>query len=332
MFHKKVFLLVTILLTIFGGCNREEKPKSPASTFDIKKEYKRGPVTFLVEVDKKEISIADHLSLVIKVFAQEDYEVQLPKFGDKLERFGIVDYHTPSPKLADNGKVLYLKSYKLEPFLSGVYKIPPMKIVFWQKSESKDKKHELESEELSITVTSLLPEKTKKLTILEIMPPEELPGSTKPWLIGGIGAVLLCVAGVFALVLWRKRRNGKETVTCQSAHEIAFEALQALLSENLVEKGEVKLFYMRLSNVLRHYIENRFSLRAPERTTEEFLWELRSSSALIPPHKEILKGFLKHCDVVKFAAFQPGNEDIQQTFDACKLFINETETQPESKF
>ena len=39
-------------------------------------------------------------------------------------------------------------------------------------------------------------------------------------------------------------------------------------------KGRIKEFYERISNILRHYIEHRFDLHAPERTTEEFLYEL----------------------------------------------------------
>ena len=112
----------------------------------------------------------------------------------------------------------------------------------------------------------------------------------------------------------------------RAAHEIAYAALEELLAENLVAKGEMKTFYLRLSNILRHYIENRFDLSAPEQTTEEFLDDLRTRDALIPLHKELLKKFLQHCDMVKFARHQPTNEEIQQIFDACKQFIAETET------
>ncbi|NIP95469.1 MAG: hypothetical protein GWO24_19305 [Akkermansiaceae bacterium] len=96
------------------------------------------------------------------------------------------------------------------------------------------------------------------------------------------------------------------------------------MAEDLPGKGEMKPFYQRISDILRHYIENRFGLHAPERTTEEFLGELGSGQALDPAHKPLLGKFLSHCDLVKFAEYQPSRDDIQSTFDSCKDFILET--------
>ena len=100
------------------------------------------------------------------------------------------------------------------------------------------------------------------------------------------------------------------------------------MAENLPEQQRIKEFYSRISDILRHYIENRFGLHAPEQTTEEFLGALSVTRTLTPPQKELLKAFLKHCDLVKFAEHIPGDEDIQRTFDSCKHFILETRELP----
>ena len=92
----------------------------------------------------------------------------------------------------------------------------------------------------------------------------------------------------------------------------------------LLEKGEAKLFYLRLSNVLRHYIEDRFGLRAPEQTTEEFLVELRQGQPFGSAHKELLQSFLEHCDLVKFAELQPTRGEAETTVALCRRFIDET--------
>ena len=72
-------------------------------------------------------------------------------------------------------------------------------------------------------------------------------------------------------------------------------------------------------------------MRAPEETTEEFLSALQQSDALRQHHKGLLKQFLQHCDLVKFAELEPSTEDIQGTFDACKNFIIETQLDPEEE-
>ena len=66
-------------------------------------------------------------------------------------------------------------------------------------------------------------------------------------------------------------------------------------------------------------------MRAPELTTEEFLEDLRDSDVLVQSHKDLLKEFLQHCDLVKFAEHMPATSEIQQAFDACKRFILETQ-------
>ena len=99
------------------------------------------------------------------------------------------------------------------------------------------------------------------------------------------------------------------------------------MAEDLPRKGEIKPFYQRISDILRHYIENRFGLHAPEQTTEEFLGLMQASPALPPVYQGLLKEFLQHCDLVKFAEHVPSTEDIQNTFDACKNFIFETKAE-----
>ena len=63
---------------------------------------------------------------------------------------------------------------------------------------------------------------------------------------------------------------------------------------------------------------------APERTTEEFLYELQHSDALVPDDQATLRSFLEHCDLVKFARHEPATDEIQRTFDLVKTFIEKT--------
>jgi len=121
----------------------------------------------------------------------------------------------------------------------------------------------------------------------------------------------------------RKKRLKKQI----PAHERALAALKELEEQGHPAEGEVKTYYQKLSNILRTYIEGRFGLQAPEQTTEEFLNDLKSDSSFQDQHQSLLKNFLKHCDLVKFAEHTPQEEDVQKTFDSCKSFIIET-TEP----
>jgi len=307
------------------SCDKEDIGGTANQEFEIEKRYQRGPISVELRASRKEITIADRLTLVIQVEIQEDYEVELPKFGAKLQQFGIVDYVTDPPRLADSGRVVSRRSYVLEPFLSGEYEISPMTIIFWKKGDPDGKKHEIQTEKLTIQVTSLLPAKAAELEIRDIAGPVDIPAPRPPWLYAAISAAVTVLASTAALVVWRRRRRERiAAVPRIPAHELAYDRLEKLLGEKLIESGRLKDFYRRISDILRHYIENRFGLCAPERTTEEFLQELRRNDVLPASHKDLLTEFLRHCDLVKFAELQPDEAEIQQTFDACKRFIMET--------
>ncbi len=91
----------------------------------------------------------------------------------------------------------------------------------------------------------------------------------------------------------------------------------------LLEKGEIERFFVILSAILRDYIERRFGVHAPERTTEEFLEEAAAHPALAK-HRGRLGQFLSLADRVKFARYRPDDEAVQGAFDAAKQFISET--------
>jgi hypothetical protein len=142
-------------------------------------------------------------------------------------------------------------------------------------------------------------------------------------------ALLVVAAVAAALWLYLRRRSKTETVSAgppPSPYAVAIQALRQLLDENLMGRGEVDAFYTRLSDIVRHYLEGRFGLRAPERTTEEFLYEIARDSALAPEHQALLGLFLQEADLVKFARFRPGLADMKRAFDAAERFVRETGT------
>lgn len=313
-----------LAVVLFASCAPREEPPEPEGPA-IDKSLKRGPITVALRVDKDEITIAETVELVIEARVEEGYEVEMPKFGEKLEQFGIVEFREPPPTLAADGRVTVSRTYILEPFLSGDYVIPPMKIRFWKPEEAEEDRHEIETEEISVKVASLLPEDLAELAIKDIAAPVALPNTSRAaWY--AVAALVLAVAGVVAAwALWRRRKRRVESVEVIPPHELAFRALEAVLAEQLIEKGEFKQFYIRVSDILRRFLENRFALHAPERTTEEFLAELGASDVLESAHKALLHDFLGHCDLVKFAEHEPSNDDIQRTFDTCKQFVLDTE-------
>ena len=138
--------------------------------------------------------------------------------------------------------------------------------------------------------------------------------------------VALAAAGIF---LYRKLNRAlqkpvPEQVDLRTPWEIAFDELNELQRKDLLEQGMLKEYYSSLSDIIRRYFERRFDVRAPEMTTEEFLWSLEASRDLTVGQKNTLKNFLSSCDIVKFAKYVPRAAEAQESFMLARQLVDET--------
>ncbi len=319
--------LMAVMLLLGGSCAKKADEAKPAPK-PVEETAERGPAKVTTRIDRNEITIAQHLTFDIETSLEEGQQIEFPKFGEKLEQFGIVEFKDAPPVLGADKRVTRKRTYLLEPFLSGDYVIPAMNLKFWKEGE--EERHDLETKELKVKVTSLLPEDTKDLQIGDIAGPVDIPRKIgwKP-LAGGL-AVLLAALVAAGLWVWRRKKSRAWQAPPIPPHDIAFAALQQLLAEDLIGQGAIKEFHTRLSDILRRFLEGRFDLHAPEQTTEEFLRDSRTERVLSRDARNTLRDFLTQCDLVKFAEHLPGTGEIQRAFDICKEFILNTPPLPET--
>ena len=324
--HKLLMLLCScVLMLLLAGCKKTGQAGQKSVKYEIDKSYSRGPLTAHVRVDKNKITIADTIRLEFETAIDPAYEVNMPKLdAGVLENFGIVDWHNPADRLDVNNNVVRTAQYRLEPFLSGKFALPAFTFEFHDVNQSSDKTYQLTTEPIDIEVTSLLGDQREKLTIADIEGVVGMPGEMILWWILPAAIIVAGTGGIW----WYLRKQKIEAAIriYKPAHEIAYARLQALINRDLLKQGKVKEFYEGVSNILRHYIEDRFELRAPERTTEEFLVEIRDAGVLTEAHRKALAEFLTHCDLVKFARHSPTAEQVQRTFDLAKNFIKQTKS------
>ena len=96
--------------------------------------------------------------------------------------------------------------------------------------------------------------------------------------------------------------------------------LTALRASGLVQT-DVKAYYVELTAIVRRYIEAVTGIRAPERTTEEFLRQITREQTFPQDTTMRLQYFLESADLVKFAGKQPREEDIEESFTRAETFI-----------
>ena len=140
------------------------------------------------------------------------------------------------------------------------------------------------------------------------------------WVIAGAVLFVLLVAGILYLLLRKKPLFPPPVPIVVPPHERARQKLAAAL--DLLDQP--KPFCILVSDAVRLYLEERFELRAPESTTEEFLSELRTRPVLSTAQKLSLGEFLEQCDLVKFARLQPTPAQLQPLYESALKLIDET--------
>ncbi len=159
--------------------------------------------------------------------------------------------------------------------------------------------------------------------IRDIKPPIEIHSGWE-WLWWTLGALALFVIGSLVWRFIHRRMTEVSIVPPVPAH---VRAKQKLL-EALALISQPKPFCVLVSDTARAYLEERFSFHAPERTTEEFLRELGGTDLLLPEQKESLGKFLESCDLVKFAKYEPRENELRELHGAAVKLVEETEPQP----
>ena len=162
--------------------------------------------------------------------------------------------------------------------------------------------------------------------IKDVKPPVDLPDLG--WLLGLALLLVALAIGVYFFLRHQKSPRVPPTplVPELPAWEKAYQALEALRRENLLDKGLFKEFFTRVADITRHYMENRFNIHAPQMSTEEFLSYLGVTGQLNEAQKNALKDFLNSCDMVKFAKYAPTTMEALKNFDLARKLVDDTKT------
>ncbi len=280
-----------------------------------------GPVSVRAWYQPEKITVGDRFRYFIEVSAAPGVEVVLAQPTEKLGDFDILDFGNEKPVTKD-GRTLLVRWYEVVGWSPGHHLVrsPPVQY----RSQSGAALETATPDDLGIEVTSVLGEADATADIRDLAPLEEFPRDWRPILLLA-GAALAVLAAIFAVVWWRRHRTRPRVVAPpEAAHVLAIRALDALRARALPQAGAFKEFYSALSDVVRTYLEQRFALRAPEMTTEEFLQAATRGGRLERPHRELLGDFLVECDLVKFARHVPTQEQCERAFTAARRFVDET--------
>ncbi len=253
------------------------------------------------DVDTTVVTVGDRVTMAIRVDYPEGSRLIWPDSLD-LSPFEVLDARLGPPSLqgdlASSSLVLTLAAFEL-----GDLQVPPIEVgVEVPGGETVF----LETNPFGIRLESVGLDESGD--IRDIKGPLRIPRALVVYLLPLLG---LFLAGLLFWWLsrrfWRKDPREGETKPeppPRPPHEVALEALARLEASPLLERGEVKEYHIRASEIIRTYLEARFHLPALEMTTRFIKLGLER----VGLGGEVVEGFgdfLNRCDMVKFAKFRP---------------------------
>jgi len=162
-------------------------------------------------------------------------------------------------------------------------------------------------------------------TLPDFRGPEALRRQRRNTIISAVAAVLVMI--LIVTVLWILAKRPKPVPPPVPPYRIALDKMQALTQSEIWKNAQMDACAVALSQILRHYIEGRFDIHAPEQTTEEFL-ELAEARAPWPEEDQAgLAEFFSVTDQIKFAASRPGSDVLDELLAAARGFVESTSPQ-----
>jgi len=280
-------------------------------------------------IDSTNILIGQQTLIRLKVAQPKEAKVNFPDFkmGDTLTtNVEILAISKADTSKVGKDRIIVKQDYLITSFDSGSYVIPPFKF------QLIDQNYQTNSLILNVDNVQI----KEGGEIKDIKPVYKPPFDW--WLFAGITSLILLVLALIiaGIYFYTQKKKNKPIPIFEKPeiilppHEIALEKLTAIKEEKIWQKGQDKLYYTQLTDVLREYFTKRFNIQAMEMTSGEIITALQTDEeAKIILGK--LKQILSVSDMVKFAKQQPTTEENELSIVNAFFVVNQTARKEEGK-
>ena len=278
-------------------------------------------ITATASTDTSDYLIGDQIQYSLVINMNNDVYIINPFFRDTLKNIDVLSIDGPNIEESATVKTVKYLSI-LSRFDSATVTISPIRIEYRTKNDSTLKF--IESNSVTFNVHRM-----------DVSVEEEIKDIKPPIRLFDYFFLIYILIGLIVLSLlvyyfiWRKYfRSKKEIIVLKKeekllSYQIALRKLEQLENEQLWQKGFVKEYHSRITEIIREYFEKQFGLPALERTSSESLHLLKN-------HKQgtkvldITEQFLNNADLVKFAKYIPMETVNIEMMQQAKSIVKKT--------
>ena len=248
-------------------------------------------------VDKARITIGDVLTYTVAVSCPAGTTVKVPDATKQLAPFEVRD--SARREAPQAGRHVIALTFQLVEFEVGEREVGGLRLECTVPGSAKPTT--LKAPPVKVTVASVLPPDAQD--IKDIRGPVPVRMTKREWLAAALLILgLLALIGAILYLIVRRRRARPKLVPLIviGPGDRALAELDALGRSELARTVDLKPFYIRLSEIVREYLEAQYSVPAMEQTT----WMIARDLAGTTAAGDVREGFvhvLRRADLVKFA-------------------------------
>lgn len=275
------------------------------------------------EVDRAFLTIGDPVTYTVTIESAPSIQVlsHIPAPDSEfLEIKKVADIHEKRKNKVITGRKFTLTTYRL-----GEFVLDP--IIIQYRREGQPEKT-IQTNKLYLTVKSVAEGDPKEdiRDVKSVVPMTFRFGKFLMFLL------ILVLLGTGYWIYWKFRsKKGllqPEAVLLTPAEE-ALQRLAELFESDLLKRGFVKIYYLRLSEILRIYFEKLYKILAVESTTIETLRALREQHLSAPLYQKI-QYVLEMSDLAKFAKWIPSASEVLSINRSSEEIVRESSPPPPS--
>jgi len=267
-------------------------------------------------IDKQSLTVGDVLTLKVTTVVPKGAVVTPPSFDSNIGNVVVKEWNS-FKKESDNSDSITF-SYKITTYIPEACTIPSLPYLV-QQGEKQDT---LLSKSLPLELQSVI---TAETVDIKDMKPQLDTGRAPLWWLWVLIFAALTAAAVFIYKKYFKKNAAAKDITVPllPPYEEAIAAIHELERQKYLIRGLIREYVFDLSEILKRYIERRFSVNASEFTTEEMIAWL-GVSGLDSKHRQSVDWFFRTSDPVKFARLVPDQASIDRFMKETMDFLNAT--------
>ncbi len=281
-------------------------------------------VVLKAEIDRDSIMIGEQVQWSLKATVDKQLPTAFPSI-DSVNNGLIEILSARLDTLQETASNITVQAnWTITSFDAGIYPLPRVPFLVRRTNGQVDTLYSEQDLQLKVKTVAI---DTTTFEAFDIKAPIKYPVTLEEILfyVGiGLAVLVIIVLIVYLMSKWKR----KESIFFKSKpkdppYVTALRELEKIKAEKLWQNNKVKIYYTRITDVLRVYLEEQYNVQAMEQTSEEILQSLQTLK--IPEElMNKLRELLNVADLVKFAKYQPEQNENEGAISIVSDFVYNT--------